>query len=319
MDRSKCVILVPVASGIEPETEACLRELAARGYEVRTLRGSSQVDLARSTLATLAVRDGFEETLWIDADTVFQPEDVERIRRHGKPITAGLYLRKKQGQPEFAAKFVLPRATFGTGGGLLEMVYVGMGFTHVRREVYEAIGHALPSCGGGYEGEKVTPYFLPVLAQEGDGLTYLSEDYSFCLRAKMAGFQVLADTTIKLGHVGRYSYTWDEFAPRRPFESLQLGEPAPQESTEEPMSAKLYEQLGRKQERIEELDTAYDALLGLLAGVVEGSIDRGRVIVNLTERSWSLSPEGQRPAMPATVNGLPKCVVADIAAEKPAA
>jgi len=224
-DASKCVVLVPVFGQIEPETEAALRVLATRGYAVRTLRGSSQIDLARSTLATRAMRDGFAETMWIDADTVFEPDAVDKLRAHGKPLTAGLYMRK--GPKEFAAKFRSPRATFGALGGLLDMVYVGMGFTHVRAEVYERVGAKLPTCRGGYDAETFVPYFLPMLVPEGDDLCYLSEDYSFCHRARKAGFQVLADTTIRLGHVGRYVYTWDEFAPRQKFDVLELGvEPA---------------------------------------------------------------------------------------------
>lgn len=221
MDNGRCAVLVPVAASVEPETEGALHALASRGYPVRMLRGSSQVDLARSTLATRALRDGFTETMWIDADTVFDPDDVDKLRAHNQPLTAGLYMRK--GPKEFAGKFKTPRAVFGAGGGLLEMAYCGMGFTHVRSDVYHRIGRTLPVCKGGYDGETVVPYFLPMLSEEEDGLTYLSEDYSFCHRASEAGFAVLADTTIRLGHVGRYTYTWDEFAPRQKFDRLELG------------------------------------------------------------------------------------------------
>lgn len=212
---------MPVANVVEPETDAALRVLANRGYMVRYLRGSSQVDLARSTLATRAMRDGFAETFWIDSDTVFDPDDVEKVRAHGLPLTAGLYMRK--GPLAFAGKFCSPRATFGVGGGLLEMVYVGMGFTHVRADVYRQVGKMIPECDGGYDGETVIPYFLPVLVQEEGRWTYLSEDYSFCHRARESGFEVMADTTIKLGHVGRYVYTWDEFARRQTIDVLTLG------------------------------------------------------------------------------------------------
>ena len=71
----------------------------------------------------------------------------------------------------------------------------------------------------------------------------------------------------------------------------------------------VYERLGRKQEQLENLDEAYTTLLKLLAGVVSGEIARSRVLVNLTERSWALVPEGQTPAHPAVINGLPEYVV----------
>jgi len=217
----QCAILVPVAHFIEPKTHDGLLELASRGYTVRYLRNSSQVDLARSTLATRAMRDGFAETMWIDSDTAFEPDDVEKLRAHGKPLTAGLYMRK--GPVQFAATFLSPKATFGVGGGLLEMRYVGMGFTHIRAEVYAAIAETMPAVHGGYDGETVVPYFLPMLSQEEQGLTYLSEDFSFCRRAKDAGYKVLADTTIKLGHIGDYTYTWDEFARQQKIDVLEIG------------------------------------------------------------------------------------------------
>jgi hypothetical protein len=223
---SRCVVLVPVSKYIEPETEKSLTELARRGYKVRTLRGSSQVDLARSLLATESIRDGYAETMWIDADVAFDPDDVEKLRAHNRPFTAGLYVKK--GPKEFAGKFRpgTKSVTLGVGGGLLEVEYVGMGFTHMRAEVYTKIasGLGLPSCGGGYDPAKlVTPYFLPLLVPTAEGWDYLSEDYSFCYRARQVGIPVFADTTIRLGHVGSYTYGWEELAAREKFESVQLG------------------------------------------------------------------------------------------------
>ena len=72
----------------------------------------------------------------------------------------------------------------------------------------------------------------------------------------------------------------------------------------------LYAKIGRQQVESERLNAEYDALLKLLGDVVTGAIERSRVLVNLTGRSWALSPPGQQPAMPATINGLPVCVVA---------
>lgn len=212
MDRSGCVVLVPVQSTLEPETEAGLRELSDRGYSVRFLKGASDIVLARSTMATQALNDGFAETFWIDADVVFNPDDVDRIRSHGKPFVAGLYPRK--GQASFAAQPLEDDIKFGDQGGLTAMKYVGFGFTYVRREVYEAMG--LEASKGGYNGQDVVPYFLPV-----SGPCYLSEDYAFCSRASDAGFEVLADTTVKLGHVGRHVWTWDDFDRVRLMEERQ--------------------------------------------------------------------------------------------------
>ena len=72
----------------------------------------------------------------------------------------------------------------------------------------------------------------------------------------------------------------------------------------------LYATIGRLQVRAEKQDAAYTLLLDLLAKVVAGEIDRSRVLVNVTERTWQYSEPGARPGLPAQVNGLPVVVVA---------
>jgi len=76
------------------------------------------------------------------------------------------------------------------------------------------------------------------------------------------------------------------------------------------MSESLFAAIGRRQLAMENQDAAYTALLNLLAEVVSGTTDRSRVMINLTDRTWSVAAHGQRPAMPSTINGLPLCVVA---------
>ena len=39
---------------------------------------------------------------------------------------------------------------------------------------------------------------------------YLAEDFAFCERARQCGYTILADTTIRLGHIGSCEYSWEE-------------------------------------------------------------------------------------------------------------
>lgn len=71
-----------------------------------------------------------------------------------------------------------------------------------------------------------------------------------------------------------------------------------------------YAALGRKQCVIESQDAAYGNLLAILAGVISGEISRDRLLLNMTARTWHLAAPGERPAMPATINGLPVCIIA---------
>ena len=129
LPTSYCVILVPVVGAIDPGCEDGLRELERRGYAVWRVRGYSALDAARNQMANDALAQGFDELMWIDTDIVFDPDDVEKLRRHDLPLVCGIYPKKACRQ--FACSF-LPRTrqvVFGTSrGGAIEVLYGGFGF-----------------------------------------------------------------------------------------------------------------------------------------------------------------------------------------------
>lgn len=225
MDRKSCIVLVPIYRNLEPKTEECLYALQRLGYRVQTLRGGSQIDLVRSQMATEWL-SGYSETMWIDSDIVFNPESVDKLRSHKLPFVCGLY--PKKGPKEFACQWKpgTKEVVMGKGGGLLEIFRCGMGFTLIHSKVYEAIKRKLtiPECDGGYNGKRVTPYFLTMIAPGLDGKTptILSEDYSFCARANEVGYTPYADTTISLKHIGSHEYGWDNFLPYAAGETLTM-------------------------------------------------------------------------------------------------
>lgn len=212
---SKCVVLVPVGSITEPDCERALHVLERRGYQVRRAYGYSAIDFGRSALASQALRDGFDELMWIDSDVGFRPDDVERLRRLDLPISCGLYPKKDR--KSFACHFIpgTERVVFGKGGGMREVLYAGFGFMHTRREVYERIKDriGLPECNQRF-GPTVTPWFLPEYVPDGAGWWYLAEDYAFCNRARRCGYRIMADTTIRLVHIGRHRYCWEDFGDK---------------------------------------------------------------------------------------------------------
>lgn len=210
-DASKCCVLVPIGTTIEPACENQLRNLEDAGYTVRRLWGCSPVDVARNTMATESLRSEFEETMWIDSDIEFSATDVDKIRAHGLPICAGIYAKK--GARALACHLMpsTDEVRFGIGGGLLELQYAGAGFLHVRSEVYDAMVriYSMTECNLGF-GESFYPFFQPMVVESPFGPWYLAEDFAFCHRAAVCGFRVFADTTIRLGHIGRYSYQWED-------------------------------------------------------------------------------------------------------------
>lgn len=208
---SSCVILVPANGAIEGGCEDGLRELERRGYTVWRVRGYSAVDAARCQMATDALAAGFEELFWIDSDIVFDPDDVEKLRRHQLPFVCAIY--PKKGPRQFAAHYLpgVETLVFGQNAQLTEILYSGFGFNCTRRSVYEDIQRhcKLPICN---EHSKVLiPYFMPFVHDNGvTGPWYLNEDYAFCERAQQSGNRIFADLTVRLWHVGSYRYSWED-------------------------------------------------------------------------------------------------------------
>jgi hypothetical protein len=208
---SNCAVLVPVASAVDPECEDALRELERRGYPVWRVRGFSAIDAVRNQMANDALAQGFDELMWIDDDIVFDPDDVDEMRRHDLPLVCGIYPKKACRQ--FACAF-LPetrQVLFGTNGDIMEILYCGFGFVLTRRVVYETMQQklGLSACNQRFQMPLV-PYFTPMVAGEGEQAWLLGEDYSFCERARRCGFRVMADTTIRLWRAGRYRYGWED-------------------------------------------------------------------------------------------------------------
>ena len=196
---------------MEPGCEAGLRVLEQRGYQVRRVRGFSQIDVGRNQMATDALREGFQELMWIDSDVAFHPDDVERLRTHQLPFACGMYAKKSR--REFACVFLpgTENVTFGAIGGLTEILYAGFGFVHTRRHLYDEIQRQceLPECNTSF-GSPMLPYFMPLAVPQGNGHWYLGEDYAFCERARRCGFKMMLDTKIRLWHVGSYSFGWED-------------------------------------------------------------------------------------------------------------
>jgi hypothetical protein len=238
-----CLVLVPLYGPLAPRCEDGLRELERRGYTVRRVRGFSAVDQGRNQMASDALHSGVAETMWIDPDIGFEADDVERLRGHGLPLVAGIY---PQPGSRSLACHLLPgtkKLTFGQQGGLVEIDHAAAGFLHVRREVYETIRErlALPLCNARF-GRGVWPFFMPIAVESGGreqasggrepsevggvrsrisqgadaprsptvAPRYLTEDYAFSHRARLAGFQIMADTTVRLWRTGSYRFGWED-------------------------------------------------------------------------------------------------------------
>jgi hypothetical protein len=65
------------------------------------------------------------------------------------------------------------------------------------------------------------------------GPWYLGEDYAFCERARQCDISIVGDTRIRLGHIGNYTFHWEEAGtalPRYATFHYHLNDPEPASS-----------------------------------------------------------------------------------------
>ena len=127
-----------------------------------------------------------DDVLLIDSDMVFTKDDVERVKEHlkDKDIVTGLYVMGMENYPP---------AIFKKEGGvyksatpeekLFEVDACGAGFLGISRKVVK---------------ELEVPFTQFINPLSGN---LFGEDMAFCIKAQGAGFKILCDPTIKLGHI----------------------------------------------------------------------------------------------------------------------
>jgi hypothetical protein len=165
----------------------CLGGDVSRGKDQKPFDGKCQYDFC----------------MWIDSDIVFTPAHFEKLLRHRRDIVSGLYLMENgkeyatvQNWDEqfFSAqghfRFLTPGDLEGNNAaegesGLLPVDYTGMGFMLVKRGVFESLEY---------------PWFRPIEKTIGSMTDFTTEDVSFCLQARERGYEVLVDTTVRVGH-----------------------------------------------------------------------------------------------------------------------
>jgi hypothetical protein len=213
LSRADWAVLVPFLNAIEPECEAALHALERVGVTVIRCRGCSAIDQARNLLASQALQRTSTSMIFIDSDIAFDPFDVLRLFARPEPVVAGIYAKKNA--PALACHFPpgVRSVVFGDEApGLYPLHYAAGGFLRIHASVLKQMIErlALPLCDR-QPDEGVWPFFLPLVIAMDDGShRYLAEDWSFSHRLHQIGVTPLADTTIRLVHIGTYGFTWED-------------------------------------------------------------------------------------------------------------
>lgn len=166
-------------------------------------RNESLITRARNEMANWFLKTSFECHLWIDADIEFSVEDVGKLWglcQGGADIAVAAYSMKLPEKPLSAWKDGKLVKLEECPSEPFEVDYAGTGFMMVSRRVYEKLSAGCES----YEGPdgRVSAVFMTPVHDDG----FESEDYHFCRKAREAGFKVVMDPSIRLGHIGQFRY-----------------------------------------------------------------------------------------------------------------
>lgn len=150
-------------------------------------------EMVRDFLGTQA-----DALLMIDTDMTFTTDDVRRLITLDSPIAASAYMFDL-GRLDAALETpdgiqMLQSSPLPDKPGQVD--YAGTGFMLIQREVFEKIGQ---------------DWFNHTTLEDG---TWLWEDWSFCKRAREAGFPIWLDPKVRPGHLKNLVLT-----PEQPMES----------------------------------------------------------------------------------------------------
>lgn len=178
--------------------------------------GDALIDRARSQEASMFYKHTDADILlFLDDDITYNPHEIVRMCQEAndrKTIVCGAYVNKKEERTWITSKPLNDEPiVFQEGGQLQEVRWGATGCMAIHRNVLTDMIHELklPLCHP--TDLKFWPFFLPMLWQHpnGDHL-YLSEDWAFCERARTLGYKIYLDTSVSLGHAGRYNYTLED-------------------------------------------------------------------------------------------------------------
>jgi hypothetical protein len=202
--KAKVYIAIPVYRYYEFQAKHSLDDmiLQAENWQMgiyRELYHVSLISKARNFFAEDFLKSDCTHLFFMDADMVcYTPKGIDILVGDDLPIVAAPYIYKDYPlKPAFRIG-----KTNEDGADLRGLVnpikakYVSAGFMLIQKKVIRDVKDLLTIL-----------MFRPVEVED----EYLSEDWAFCYRAKEVGWACYIEPTIKLGHLGMYPFTMDDY------------------------------------------------------------------------------------------------------------
>lgn len=176
--------------------------------------GDALVERARSVVAThFLEQTDCDVLLTIDSDITFEPSAAWQICEQAMThdIVVGIYnCRSVKGAP--ASIIGDDTIEFAFDSTPVPIRWGATGFMAVHRRVLEKMvrQEGMEKVNASADWGCYPFYHTEIVEDEVGGRILLSEDYAFCERAKQDGFQVYANPSVRLGHVGQYVYRLED-------------------------------------------------------------------------------------------------------------
>ena len=187
----KLLIAVPTYDYMHFQFVECLTKLIRKldedgvDFEV-DYQGGTLVYVGRDKLARKAIDKGFTHMLWLDSDMIFTEDLLDNLMDCGKPFVTGIAHGRRVPHMSCIFKKIYPAADRWEGCSypIVPCKIGGCGFACVliKTQVIESVYKANGTC------------FFP--------MRELGEDLVFCKRATDLGYEIWAEPTVKLGHIG---------------------------------------------------------------------------------------------------------------------
>jgi hypothetical protein len=214
MEKTKPSVLVVCPTSrysMQPECAMSLfqsfLELLTKGYKLsfKAMMSSSWISSTRN-ICVIDLKQDY--LMFVDSDIVFPAWGISKLLEADKDIIGGLYYKKGDDFNPMAVKFNekletidyivdVPDKPFQCDG-------VNTGFMLIKKTVFDA-----------FTPEVVRKLGMPFNFYTRPDGREVSEDWSFCFRAKQLGFEVWCDPTIPLGHIGEKMYTKTDYEAKK--------------------------------------------------------------------------------------------------------
>lgn len=192
----KTLIAIPCFDEMDAGFVQCLVDMKPVGETRILVLSGSLIFEARERLADFAIQNGYDHVLWLDSDIMFPSTMMIDLAAQDKDIITGVIAARRY--PFYPCvyrsegKKLEPVKDFGTK--LFKVDSCGFGAVLLKTEVLQKMFDEFHTC------------FQPILGY--------GEDLSFCVRAKKLGYEIWADPSIDIGHIGKTVIKKDDFRSR---------------------------------------------------------------------------------------------------------